>query len=263
MPNWCMNDITIKGPKDFLDELAQSELSLAKLVPWPKDLENMDKVTPVPKNEVQLRRQLKKKYGVDSLFDWCVTKWGTKWDIDLKSNIEVEEVYGNKKNKQYYLGTQFDTAWSPPVEAFKAIYEQHKDKGIEIFLYYYEPGCGYCGSLVIKGGKTYDEYYEYKTADELEKILEKHENPLLDDEVANMRDLEEHFGEVKARSKEPKPDYPKGKVPAKPASKSPAAAKPAKKAASKPAAKPAKKAAAKVAKKAAKPAKKIPIKSKK
>lgn len=271
MPNWCQNDLAIKGPKEFLEELAETEMSLRKLVPWPKEFEELEKVPETTAKGKALRKELMDKYGVNSIFDWCVTKWGTKWDIELVSGPDVDEGVGLESEPTYFLSAVFDTAWSPPVEAYKAFYEKHKDKGIEIYLYYMELGCMFLGSLIIKDGKIEEEDFEYKTSKELEAILEKHENPLAEGEVENLRDREEMDAELEERKKQPKPNYPPGKIPAKytgpkttadtsskPVKKS---AKPAKKVAAKSTVKPAKKAPAKPAKKtaaksASKPAKK-------
>jgi len=261
MPNWCQNDLAIKGPRDFLEEIAKTELSLAKLVPYPKELENMEKTTSVPKNEIEKRKKLKAKYGVDTLFDWCVKYWGTKWDISLMSGPDVEEGFSPDEEDEYYLSATFDSAWSPPVEAMKQFYKQHKDKKLEIFHYYFEPGCAFLGSLIIKNGKIYEEDFEYKTADELEAILKKHENPLAENEVESMREYEAMKKDLEEKEKLPKPKYPPGKIPAKYTGPK-AAAKPAKKT-SKPAKKVAKKATAKPAAKPVKKAAKVAIKAKK
>ena len=70
MPNWCMNSLTLSGPQDVLDEIAESGLSLAKLLPVPEELKKMEKIYPVPKSQTKERARLKKKYGVDTAFDW-------------------------------------------------------------------------------------------------------------------------------------------------------------------------------------------------
>ena len=123
MPNWCMNSLTLSGPKDVLDEIAETKLTLKSLVPWPKELEGFEKVYPVPKNELKARAALEAKYGVSTLFDWCVKNWGTKWDIPEQA-CDVDEFSNPNGNEPLYeIRASFDTAWAPPVEAMRAVYD--------------------------------------------------------------------------------------------------------------------------------------------
>lgn len=197
MPNWCMNTLTITGPKDVLDEIAETGLSLAKLVPVPEELTKFEKITPVPKSEKKARADMMAKYGVDTQFDWQVKFWGTKWDIGERS-VTVEPVpnlTGKKpslKNpKEYEIQATFDSAWSPPVAAFEMVYNRYKDRGLNIMLEYFEPGCSFLGKVTTDGGVFEDQCREYKTADELEEAVRELDHWMGQSELEYMREREE------------------------------------------------------------------------
>ena len=228
MPNWCENDITLIGPKDVLEEIMATELLLKNLIPWPKEIEKFEKTTNIPKGEIKARKELEKKYGVSTLYDWCITYWGTKWDIDIHNPLEIEDdpIRGDKS---YSVMTSFSSAWSPPVKAFKTVYERYKDRGLDIVLYYFEAGCAFLGSMVTDKGKVVEEEFEYKSVKELADILEKHENPLAENELEYLREVEaenedseeESVPEVAKATKKavPKKAPPKKKTATKPAMK--------------------------------------------
>lgn len=197
MPNWCYNTAVFSGPKDVIEEIAETKLSLAKLVPWPEELTNYQKVIPVPKSEKKARAALMEKYGYDNLYDWCVGNWGTKWDIGEIDNIEVDEfpvLKNNRKTKkkEYQIYVNFDSAWSPPVDAFNTIYNKYKDRGLEIYLEYIEPGCSFLGTAIGKNGEFKDEYYEYSNLNDLKEIVKKLDHGLGESEVYSMEDNMEY-----------------------------------------------------------------------
>jgi hypothetical protein len=86
-----------------------------------------------------MREELNKKYfGFKDWYDYCVSEWGTKWDIGHGDGYGTKLMKDLDKNT-LHLG--FDSAWSPPIRA----YEKMVEMGFSICAYYYEGGCGYCG----------------------------------------------------------------------------------------------------------------------
>src|SRR3972149_4752136 len=100
MPNWCSNDLWVRGPKRSLHEFAEyargpgggpwsdeEALSAHKFIPYPEQYKNA-----LEKGGYAYNRK------------WCVDNWGTKWGF---CNVKTE------KRAKGLLYT-FDTAWSPP-----------------------------------------------------------------------------------------------------------------------------------------------------
>lgn len=111
MPNVCVNELTITGPKKELDrfleaakgdpELYWSEetpFSLQSLVPLPDHIDIKDVDIP---SDLALDERW---------YTWCMRNWGTKWD--------VMETYHFKRHTDRRVLIAFGTALGPPIEAF-------------------------------------------------------------------------------------------------------------------------------------------------
>ena len=61
---------------------------------------------PCENNTSEKCKSLIKEYGVDNWYDWNISNYGTKWDVE--SMIDEFEVMDDN------FTTSFDTAWSPP-----------------------------------------------------------------------------------------------------------------------------------------------------
>ena len=147
MPNWCNNNIEIAGPVEKIKALwdtAQAEDGglLNAMVPMPKALRDTTKGTG---DELQTEQY----DGFTNWYDWSVSRWGTKWDIDLEG-IE----YTDNGDGTATISGYFDSAWSPPIEAYNRFLEANEDCGITAS--YYECGCDFAG-LYDNGD---DEYLE-------------------------------------------------------------------------------------------------------
>ena len=155
MPNWCNNDITIshKDPAK-LEALATAirEGNFFKhIIPIPESLNIVAGRVGDDEDEKQKQLVLQEqanleKYGVANWYDFCVSKWGTKWDTDPYDPDSVVVEDGS-------ISFGFDTAWAPPV----GIYEEMENQGYSIRAYYYEPGMAFVG----KWEDGCDDYYEY------------------------------------------------------------------------------------------------------
>jgi hypothetical protein len=121
LPNWCLNNATITH-----DDPAK----LTELVDAYKRGELMEHYLPSPKDDM----------GVldEDWYDWRLKNWGTKWDVGgenaLVARYELNEVV-----------LSFDSAWSPPIEFYSFLKDEH---GFDIRASYFEPGIGFCGDWI-------------------------------------------------------------------------------------------------------------------
>ena len=158
MPNWCLNKLTVSHP----DQTAMDRFVSAynkgtvcnEFLPIPEDIGN-------------------------GWYDWCVSNWGTKWDVGADEGTDKEERYGLKAT---VVGNEasmsFDSAWSPPI----GLYNKLVELGFSVEATYFEPGMCFCG--LWRDGD--DDYMEYHSKDMIPKRIWEDYN------------LEEFFEEVEA-----------------------------------------------------------------
>ena len=149
-PNWCSNKVLIKGKHDDMVKIKEllnekdkegneNVFSLGKIRPIPDELK--DTKAPPDKPNPTLR----KKYGFDNWYDWCISKWGTKWNTT--DAILAKET---PRSLHYY----FDTAWSPPTGALVALSTQFPN--VRIVIDVREEGMAFGGSMGIENGEIDD-----------------------------------------------------------------------------------------------------------
>jgi len=135
MPNWCNCSVVINGPKPVIDEikeiLAGEE---APLLQW---------MCPRPATQDA------------NWYDWNVNNWGTKWDVG--------SVWIGDDTEEDSIQFSFDTAWAPPVAAFRAWAE--RDGRVAYRLTYMEPGMAFVG-WDSYDGESFDEDYVEQGDDE-------------------------------------------------------------------------------------------------
>lgn len=129
MPNWCMNDLVLKHKDPAMIDRAVAALKEGKF---------LNEFIPMPPELLES----------EEWYGWAVNNWGTKWDVDG----EVLE-----RDDPNTLYTKFDSAWSPPIQAYGRLIEL----GFEIEAYYNEPGMAFCGSYTGAGDEEFDDYIEY------------------------------------------------------------------------------------------------------
>jgi hypothetical protein len=143
MPNWCSNVLTMVHDDPTMVRRAKDAFSEGRLldefVPVPAGL----KGTTSPNREPGAE-ELCRQYGYTDWYDFCVNKWGTKWDVGDPNSII--------KFSDNELVVYFDSAWSPPIAA----YESLEIQGFAIKASYYEPGAGFCGAYDENGDNYYD-----------------------------------------------------------------------------------------------------------
>jgi hypothetical protein len=148
MPNYCENTLTLSHKdKDKVEKLYQAILNNSlcnAVIPLPEALRNTTAPTKEP-NEALLA-----EFGSDNWYDFCVTNWGTKWDImDSSSNLWID---GEKTS----LTASFVTAWSPPEKVYKKLLED----GFELRALYFEGGMCFAGIISNEEDSYYEDSFE-------------------------------------------------------------------------------------------------------
>lgn len=134
MPNWCSNEMNIKGKKEDLDLLLEKANNEEENNPL-----SLDKLFPTENTGKE-----------DGWYEWRLANWGTKWDL---SDVELERLSDDE------ISVRFSTAWSPPLEAFVKISKDYPE--IEFSVFYSEPGADFCGKAEISNGSVDDKCVSY------------------------------------------------------------------------------------------------------
>ena len=150
MPNWCNNTVTLEHEDPAMIARAKAAFIkgefLQEFIPCPQDL--IDTVSGfVDEQEALEAKQAanRAKYGYPTWYEFNVANWGTKWDVG-GGDGSYNDIEGG-------LILTFDSAWSPPINAYEHLLEQ----GFKIQAMYYEPGMAFAG--IWEDGN--DDYYEY------------------------------------------------------------------------------------------------------
>ena len=159
MPNWCSNTLTISHKdktmmKRVIKGYNENGL-LGEFIPVPKQLYDTVSGSVGSKESYEQRlleamQQLNREFfGYTDWYSFCVGEWGTKWDIgrnDSYDKLTMKDI----KNNTVRIG--FDSAWSPPIEA----YQKLCDMGFSIRARFYEGGCCFCGIWEDGEEESYD-----------------------------------------------------------------------------------------------------------
>jgi hypothetical protein len=142
MPNWCNNNLTLTHEDPAMILRAKEALDrgefLQEFIPVPEDLKIVAGSVGDGDEQKELERKTaenREKYGYGNWYDFCVGEWGTKWDVGGDGQTDVHP-------DGRMLHTTFDSAWSPPVNAYDKLVEL----GFGVEAMYYEGGMGYAGS---------------------------------------------------------------------------------------------------------------------
>ena len=158
MPNWCMNTITVSGTKEKMDALVAAAQE-DKLLEFLNPIGEWD-------------------YGKA----W--EEWGTKWEVREATVDGPEEIEGD-----YFAYLSFDTAWSPPIAAYRNAQEIHD---IKISASYYEPGMCFVGLYDLDEDNCYEvDYANDDWADDIPSDLISEWS--LDDDYENWKEYQEEY----------------------------------------------------------------------
>lgn len=127
MPNWCYNNLTVTHKDPTRVQAAIDAFHHGKF---------FEHFVPMP-GEWQ--------------YDWCISNWGTKWDV---GDNDAENCELLDPNTVYF---RFDSAWSPPIEVYRAMAAQ----GFEVEAYYQEIGMAFVGKVVADEDSFIEDYREY------------------------------------------------------------------------------------------------------
>ena len=146
MPNYCENDLTLRGSSEDIDRFFE-ENKLTKEEADEFDNEEKDlsfhKSVPVPSDQQTCSKQ--------------VEEWGTKWDASNVHSVKSES------ELQYF----FMTPWEPPLRWMQKTSQKYPDLEFEIECR--EPGCDFYFHIMMKNGMetfckkcTYEDYMSEK-----------------------------------------------------------------------------------------------------
>jgi hypothetical protein len=135
MPNWCNNQLVVTGVSHRIENFSQLEEFRAQSSD-PQSLLVFSKLVPEPG----------KPDDADyDWYSWRVENWGSKWEPDCQDRQEEEGA----------LRYLFQTAWSPPEAWVLKVSEMFP--ALEFEIEYDEPGMGYAGRSVFRGGTQIEE----------------------------------------------------------------------------------------------------------
>lgn len=175
MPNWCDQDLFVRGPKKVRDEFVKAVMLenddgdsgygiLHTQFPRPAELDGIcnggcqidgvyvnqwreidGKAVAIPQEDLE---RFKKEYGATNWYDWSNKYWGTKW-----GDCDTELVRHDTRTTRFSLSS----AWAPIREGLEEV--SKKWPKLQFRLKYYEQGAGYCGVDIIQDGDIENEIY--------------------------------------------------------------------------------------------------------
>ncbi len=166
MPNWCNNWVEVghEDPakvQELADAMNRGEFC-NHVIPVPEDLKIIAGSVGDPVEQAELERKTRanvEKYGAGNWYDFCTSRWGTKWDVGGDGQADIAD-------DGLSMNASFDSAWAPPVGVYDALVEQ----GYTVRAYYYESGMCYAG--VYDNGADDCQDFSNMTAKQVEDIID-------------------------------------------------------------------------------------------
>jgi hypothetical protein len=129
MPNWCENRVYIEASP------AEIEAIIAA-VQNDGDKGLLHYLRPEPEHGPDTEGEM------PNWWRWRVNNWGTKW--------EVQPEVTSHSVADGWINLVFDSAWSPPLQAFYA-WEESDSESRNFNIRYIEWGMGFCGEADSRG----------------------------------------------------------------------------------------------------------------
>ena len=183
MPNYVRHNVVIRGNKEDIarcyEQITKGEgrFSFNNIIPMPESLhvtsgsisaiaDTWSRASDEEKKEIEKKKKLTDKemaqirqiadniakYGYPTWYEWCIDKWGTKWDAcEVVPDKGIEcECY------EKIITITFDTAWSTPVPIFKELSKQYPS--FVICVEYADEDLGSnCGTYALWEGEIQEE----------------------------------------------------------------------------------------------------------
>jgi hypothetical protein len=164
MPNWCSNNLVIRGDKtqitDLISRVTKTDDNgnvyydiLGSLLPTPIELietmaggygRNEDGTKKPEQIELEAKEQANiEKFGNKNWYDWNIANWGTKWsDSDTHIVGQYEDM----------VEFAFESAWAPPETGIAKISELFPE--LSFVVTYTEEGMDFYGATAFSNGET-------------------------------------------------------------------------------------------------------------
>ena len=155
MPNHCLQQTAIRGPKESRDRFISLAIdegypSLKVLHPMPEELRDtfvgFTSDEELAKARAEKHASLRLKYGHGDWYSWAHAEWGTKWG-DYETNIINHDVWGTS--------IEFQSAWGPSSELVGHISALFPD--LLFVTTITEESHAFAGFTIHKGGKTLED----------------------------------------------------------------------------------------------------------
>jgi hypothetical protein len=147
MPNWCSNQLYVVGKDVNIHKfiIKSSKNDGGNIDPYYDEYDIIESHIPTPKQNLDN----------GSWYEWRLANWGCKWS-DSETKLVGNTDYPDNIKELIF---DFETPWSPPIEAIKTISSMYPKLGFAIF--YSEPGMGFEGNAKFVNGEiTHEEERE-------------------------------------------------------------------------------------------------------
>jgi hypothetical protein len=163
--------LTICGPPDIVDGFVNACKSedeedgrdkewaiIESFYPVPDDLRDVtSRFGSIADDDPDKEKKVENRenYGAVDWYDWCCTNWGSKWpDCNTEKAYENDCFPSGSDNNLKKVMFRFDSAWSPPIEAFDAIALMFPKLVFD--LRFEEPGMCFQGFRTWGNGESVD-----------------------------------------------------------------------------------------------------------